>query len=42
MAHVILKYDVSIADGVRPKDRLVGITNYPGDAQILFRKRKEA
>jgi hypothetical protein len=39
MAHIILNYDVQTADGKRPTDRLIGITNFPGDAKIMFKKR---
>lgn len=40
LARVVLDYDVCVEGGVRPKDRLVGITNFPDpDAKVLFRKR---
>lgn len=42
LAHVVLEYDVRAeTPGVRPQDRLIGITNFPDpEARVLFRKRK--
>jgi hypothetical protein len=39
-AHVLTTFDVRTeVEGVRPTNELVGITNFPGKAKILFRKR---
>jgi hypothetical protein len=40
MAHIILNYDLEIPGGLRPSDRLFGITNFPGPAETLFRRRR--